>query len=254
MAEGPISEQIFECFCKSMGLSFERIPEEKKARTPDYLLKVGTIEIVVEVKEYGLNREEEESYRCLKETGFAMTEGGEVGKKVRKKIGKSGGQIRARTEGKRPGMLVLLDPTGMGNFMPEDIKAAMHGAFTVRVTIPRRYDPSRPRSARLTHGGGRRMTESDNTSISAVALLWVNGPADVHLYVYHNVHAVVPIEPGILAPYASGQQTYVRDDGWKAVPTGHTTSDGARNEPKVGVVRSTGPFYFEDMLSNAAPL
>ena len=58
------------------------------------------------------------------------------------------------------------------------------------------------------------MTENANTSISAVAALWMPKPSEIRLDVYHNAFASVPIDPSVLAPYVSEQKIYDPDRGW----------------------------------------
>ncbi len=191
MAERTWSEQLFERYCQDKGIPFERIPEAE-TKTPDYRLKVANVEIVVEVKECG----------CIPEPGKDGAD--EPGKQVRQKITDAGKQIRAYAKSKYPAMLVLYDFEGRLLYR-DDIKVAMYGAYTVRRTVPRQYDPSISGRAERMHGGGRKMTKDTNTSISAVAALWMNSPTDIQLHVCHNEHAAVPIEPSILKQYGIPQ-------------------------------------------------
>ena len=195
-----ISEQVFENWCESKGLLVENVPRqsEKKLQTPDYVLEVANLRIVVEVKESNPDYEETEW---------------EVGAKVRDQIKDGGKQIRARTGKKQPGMLVLYDQGQFsGHASPEDIQAAMYGPLKMHFALP--SDSSKPPYVTgVSRGGGRKMTEDTNTSISAVAALWTPTPSEIRLDVYHNVFAAVPIHLGILAPYASEQKIYDPDHG-----------------------------------------
>ena len=50
------------------------------------------------------------------------------------------------------------------------------------------------------------MTPDHNTSISAVGVVFRGGPSwDFDLLVYHNAHAAVPIEPGLLTKHGIRQ-------------------------------------------------
>ncbi len=148
-----------------------------------------------------LNEEERESGRLLDEKGIGGVLTVKPGARVRKKINDSLKQIRARTEGKLPGMLVLYDQGRVaGHIDPYNIKTAMYGLEQVHFAVQR--DPSKsPYAAGMSHGPGQKMTENDNTSISAIAALWMSDASNIHLHVYHNTYAVVPLEPTVLASF-----------------------------------------------------
>ena len=189
----------------------KRIPVEENVRTPDYILNVANIQIVIEVKEWGTSTEKQSSEKLIPEINGKLINR-ELGKWVRKHIEKAGGQIRARTKGKHPGMLVLFDQGGlMGDNSPTDITTAMLGKPTFGLS----RDPSKsPYPIGIRHGAGRKMTPSDNTSISAVAALWMKCPSDIQLHVYHNPYAGVPIQPSILSRYCIPQKVYDCNQGW----------------------------------------
>ena len=214
MASKPDSaEELFEAYCQNKGLSLERIPEKGNAKTPDYVLNVANMKIVIEIKESGTGPEKQASEKPVPEIGGTLTNR-KLGKWVRKKIEKAGRQIRAYTKGKQPSMLVLFNGGQlMGDISPTDITAAMLGQPTVLFAIP--TDPSKsPYPIGMRHGAGRKMTQSDNTSISAVAALWMKAPSDVQLHVYHNPYTGVPIQPSILSQYGIPQKVYDCNQGW----------------------------------------
>jgi hypothetical protein len=47
--------------------------------------------------------------------------------------------------------------------------------------------------------------ETDNTSISAIGSLFMTGPDAVHLAVYHNRFAAIPLNPALLAAHGVPQ-------------------------------------------------
>ena len=63
------SEIWFEKFCKNIGLDCQRIDEEE-SKTPDYLLNINDQNIIIEVKEFSRNKEEQKSDRLLEERGY----------------------------------------------------------------------------------------------------------------------------------------------------------------------------------------
>ena len=199
-AEGrPASEQLFEDYCTRAGIEWRRIAEEH-GKTPDYELAVDGRTIIAEVKEITKNKEERESDRLLKERGYGTVLGGEPGARVRKKIMDSSPQIKARTVGRHPGLLVLYDNGRIaGHLDPYHIMTAMHGLEVVNFAVPR--DPSvRPYATGTRFGPNKKMTRDANTSISAIGALVVTAPDRiVELHVYHNPFAIAPIEPVLLA-------------------------------------------------------
>ena len=63
--------------------------------------------LVVEVKQFDPNEEVEKLYKQLQERGYTDVYGGEPGAKVRLKIQAGAKQLKARSKGKLPALLVL---------------------------------------------------------------------------------------------------------------------------------------------------
>ena len=195
----PVSELLFEDYCTRAGVHWRRIAEEQ-GKTPDYELAVDGRTIIAEVKEITKNKEERESDRLLKERGYGTVLGGKPGARVRKKIMDSSPQIKARTVGRHPGLLVLYDNGQIAGYLDRyHIMTAMHGLEVVSVAVPQ--DPSiRAYRTGTRFGPNKKMTSDANTSISAIGTLVVTAPDRIlELHVYHNPFAAVPIEPLLLA-------------------------------------------------------
>ncbi len=138
------SEQWFEEFCNSVGLKFERI-EEGELKTPDYFLDVDNQKIIVEVKEFARNKEERESDRLLEERGYGEALSNTPGDRVRKKISGASAQIKERTQGIYPSILVLCDIRHgcgqvTGHVDPYNIRVGMYGLEQVHIAVPQ--DPA----------------------------------------------------------------------------------------------------------------
>jgi hypothetical protein len=193
------SEVQFEAFCDRNGFTWERV-SETTTKTPDYALTLSGATVVVEVKEVLPTAEEIESDRLCQERGYGKVIHITPGKTVRKKIADCSKQIKARTEGKYPGVLVLWEHgLCVGRHTePYHIQVAMAGFEQVVLSLPPIQSGLRPSYAGMKHGGSRKMTEDDNTSISAIALLCVPGPDKLLLQVFHNRYAAVPLEPALL--------------------------------------------------------
>src|SRR5438105_2794171 len=125
--ERTVSEGIFEQFCTAKGIAFDRI-DETDQKTPDYYLKCGAVRIVAEVKETSPNAEERESNRVLEQTGVGLAVGGTPGARVRSMIKRCSPQLKARSEGVHPSLLVVFDEGRIcGHVEPYHIRVAMYG-------------------------------------------------------------------------------------------------------------------------------
>ncbi|MBI4480491.1 MAG: hypothetical protein HY651_10760 [Acidobacteria bacterium] len=177
-----------------MGLALQRI-EEEKARTPDYWLTIETQRIVVEVKEIVPNKEEQESDRVMRERGYGNALSTIPGDRVRKKISDCNAQIKARSCAHYPSMLVLFDRGFVANHLsPTQIRTAMYGVEQIHIAVPPIASSVSPYITGMSYGPKRKMTEECNTSISAIGVLFMSGPDRVHLHVYHNKFAAVPLD------------------------------------------------------------
>ena len=195
-------EREFEKFCRQNGIKLSHIQRDE-TKTPDYEMITGDQIIIAEVKDIERNPAERKSdEENDKEWGVGKVRdrgsdtGGKVGDRVRNKIKKASRQIAGRTSGEYPGLLVLYEYDEHG-FRPSHIdsfhiRAAMYGFDNVEIAVPN--DPSNsPYATGIESGGSQRMTGRQNTSISAVAVLY-----DGRLLVYHNDFARVPLDPKTL--------------------------------------------------------
>ena len=62
----------------------------------------------------------------------------------------------------------------------------------------------------MSHGPKKKMTENQNTSISAIGILSTPEKDDIRLDVYHNIHAANPLDPALIADY--GIRQYCLED------------------------------------------
>jgi hypothetical protein len=196
----PISEILFERFCAEVGLECHRVPEspQEGVRTPDYLIKVRAAEIFAEIKHLDPS-DEEKKIRELEEKGIA----GRVttpGKRVGREIADSMRQLRTRAKGRSPAICVIYNNVEFGPRLidPYDVMIGMYGQEVVELQVP---PTGSGRPAAITgyrFGGKRKVTPGQNTTLSAVAALNDLTP-QLTLWVYHNVHAAIPLEPALLA-------------------------------------------------------
>jgi len=164
------SEHLFENLCRLRAIRYRRIAESK-VRTPDYDIFVPRRKIIVEVKEFTVNKGKQHTKQERLKTDFSF---GSVthGDRVRKKILDAGPQMRRRTKNRFPGLLVLFDRGyGFNHLDSNSIRVAMYGLDTVQLAIPRDHRRN-PYVVRWKSGPKRKMTPKDNTSISAIGALY----------------------------------------------------------------------------------
>lgn len=203
------SEILFEAFCNQNGIRVVPIPTKSKEgeETPDYDVYIYGQKVVVEIKQIDPNREEIIQQGLLDSQGFATYDVGTPGARVRSKITAGASQIRVRAKGKHPSMLVLYNNVLLTDHAnPYCIRVAMYGLETHVLGVPKEMDKS-PYLIDKKFGPKRKMTKSENTSISAVTLLVDAAKGVPKLFIYHNIHAEIPLTPEMFRPYGVRQFT-----------------------------------------------
>jgi hypothetical protein len=203
MTVQPESEIFFEKFCSDAKIPYVKVPREVNQKTPDYELIIGTLKVIVEVKQIERNKDEKNSDRLLELRGYGSATGGIPGERVRLKIQSSSRQIKARTQGIHPSLLVLFDGYSFGRHIsPYDLRGAMYGLETFILAVP---GVGPPYVVAKKLGRRRKMTPTANTSISAIATLHQLDSGETKLSVYHNDYAAIPLSPEVLASYSVAQ-------------------------------------------------
>lgn len=188
-----LSEELFEEFCRRVGIQFERLSAEAE-RTPDYDIFLADLRVVVEVKEV--------DPVLPGPTGVTSFT---IGKAIRHDLKKAGKQVKARAKHELPGMIVLFEKQRQ-QLGSSSIRHAMYGEHTVDIRVPTDRSES-PTLVGHYLGGNRQLTPEHNTSIGIVAHLDRDGPDELSLTAYHNRHAFLPIPPERLACYGMRQYT-----------------------------------------------
>jgi hypothetical protein len=185
------SEVRFEEWCRQQQLRYRRIKEAYTAgnRRPDYAVAVPGGWCIVEIKEIEPNPADEQAARQLL-AGKSAPAWVEPGARVRRRIKDAAGQLRKFSKRGLPTVALLVDKTV--SFLTEDfhIITAMSGrqrlVFVVNQPIENAFLGIKP-------GGGATTTATENTSISAVAVLGQPSNGTLVIDLYHNPHARVPI-------------------------------------------------------------
>lgn len=196
MGNKTVSERLFERFCDDNHIEYKRIEAYSipNKNEPDYEIQTLTELVVVEVKQFNPNEEEKKLYKQLWERGYTDAYGGEPGAKARLKIQAGAKQLKARSKGKLPALLVLYNnvPISDRGVDPYEIKTAMYGIEKIDLAL----DPDANRVSLTERGFGpkRKVTPSRNTSLSAVGALYSSPNGELSLIVFHNIHAVKPLD------------------------------------------------------------
>ena len=191
MSSKTISESVFERFCTSNELEFERIVEGNDP-TPDYLVTLNGLVVYVEVKQID------------EDTDFSTTRQLRVpGTHIRAKINQARNQVRHAAASGAPGILLVynnLDPLQRFGTEPHDFLAAMYGDLTLIASRE---------AKRITgpfFGRNQSFREGKNDSFSAVG--WLHSESNwVSVHLYENMYAKVSLDYASLPAFISYKRT-----------------------------------------------
>jgi hypothetical protein len=183
------SEILFARLCDNLRIPFVPI-NRSDSKTPDYEVTLGGHKVVTEVKQLDPN-DDDERFLADFRSQSAGCSWSKPGRRVRLKIQDCKKQLKARSQGTFPAMLVIYDNGTAAGTDGTDVKTAMYGDEKVTITPFR--DGATDVSA-IHPGGGRKCTDTYNTTISAVALLYGSSNY-AQLSVFHNHFAAIPIDP-----------------------------------------------------------
>jgi hypothetical protein len=179
------SEDLFEDFLNSNAVRFSRIEEvkQKGAKRPDYLVEIGDLKIVFEVKQFG---DDEDDERAQFTGGWSSTPGA----RLRQLITRSKKQIQFGADQGIASVLLVYNNTdpvfqlrGTDEF---DFRTAMYGELTMLI------DKQAQETSEFFHGRKNEMQESKNTSFSAVGHLSNRGGTTT-VTLWENAYAKVKI-------------------------------------------------------------
>ena len=202
------SEELFRRFCKSRGWRIARIDAHSMppgSNVPDFRLRFAdSAGIVVEVKQFDPNPEEQEARRRLV-AGELVLQGATPGKRLRGVISQANKQLKA-FGGSEPGMLVVHNRTvNSQHDHCYSVLTAMRGLDVIDVYVP--AEPGSPPVFGTDRPGpGKKLTAEMNTSVSCIAVLrefWsdssgMTGDPEYALDLYHNQFAKRPLDPSHL--------------------------------------------------------
>ena len=162
-------------------------------RSPDYFLKIGDYQIIVEVTEFKLNEEEKEQLSELRKKG-AVAHWSSTERRIRDEIEKKNKQIKPFVQRHNcPSILLIYDDREeFAGTNSDNIKYAMYGKDSHIVGIDSNFDGP-PVYIRNKFGGRRKMTKDEKTYISAIGHLFTDNK-NLKINLYHNYYSKCPIE------------------------------------------------------------
>jgi hypothetical protein len=199
------SEEMFEKFLTENNLPFEKIKEEDSPR-PDYLVQVGELKLVFEVKELA----EDENFGVLKNflRPDIKVHSRTLGDHVRSKISDAKKQIQYAAKQGLPSILVLynnIDPLHMFGTEDMDFISAMYGETTVILNKKTKA------VSESFQGKNQSLSAIKNTSFSSVARLRPYS-GKMTLTLFENVFSKVKIPYEQLPPCFEVKRVEISDE------------------------------------------
>lgn len=193
------SESLFEHYCETNGVPCRRVPESTVC-SPDYMIQLGDAVVVCEIKQLDMGHSERQAWSQLREKGHGAFF---VPHRLRQKLKNVSRQVKSASTVGTPTILVVFDNTMFGGLLSHDhVIQAMYG----RVRYPiRTTSNGEPTLGAPFLGGNRAFTPTQNTAVSALAVLEEVSGA-LRLRVYHNLHAAVQLDPRLLDGLAVDQR------------------------------------------------
>jgi hypothetical protein len=194
------SERLFAAICSRHGYVVSKLQPHARLRTADFSVNANGVRFIAEVKELTPNRDDLRQIREMKETG-TTSGGGNISARARKVIKEASIQLRSHKNDGVPLLIVVYDNVRtedgrvaypMYYVEPHIIDAAMYGDLVVTVPMKSGTLKKPDRS-----GGGRMMTETTKTYVSAVAV--ISDWDDKSLLIHHNCFATIPFPIAIFS-------------------------------------------------------
>lgn len=194
------SERLFEYFCITRKLLFERVPESSLP-SADYLLLFKDYKIVAEIKQLEPNKEEKEVIRKPVEEWdqYDVFHWGIPGERIRKKIKSAMPQLQALSQGVLPTVIILYNNIKVWPELADEyaIRVAMYGIETAIISSEVAPEGG-AKILQKWYGQRKQATSNQNTTLSAIAVM-ENIENDVTMKIYHNYYAKNLIEKNIFA-------------------------------------------------------
>jgi len=199
-----VSTKLFRSFCKDNDIRCDPVPCEQTEKTPDFDVFPRRNKVAIEVKE--LRKPDSENPVD------------DPAKRLRRIIKSGYSQIKKRTKGLYPGLIIIYDNESGQNVESTDIKNAMYGQETIKTQI----DTDTGSIVGPTNGyqgKDKICTELDNKSLSGVALLRYVGLVS-QLDIFFNIHSDAKLPTGWFR-FQRCSQFSIRLERHGQIPTWH---------------------------------
>jgi len=199
------SEVYFETWCKNSGIENRRIKEAftQGNQRPDYAIRINQQWCIVEVKQLDPQPDDEKLRKELI-AGNSGVRWLDPGVRLRHPIRVAARQLRKFSKRGLPTVLCLFDQTISFHLEPFQLEQAMFGVRKLHFEVSE--NPAhQPRFLGNRFGEKSTLTKSTNTSISAVAVLYLSPEHILSVDLYHNPYARVPIPLDVSAAFVRKQ-------------------------------------------------
>ena len=197
------SELLFEQICRKRKITYDPILRSGN-RTPDYLIKIGENDIVIEVKQLNQNKNDVKRYDNVFKEKKSIVFFPDHKSRVRKKIKIASKQLRQFSKNKNSAILVLYDNThGFSTLNNYSILTSMYGDESIPILVDKKNEPF---AGPTRFGNEKKMTEKNKNYISAVGMINIIN-SEPELDLFHNVYADFPINFSIAGVLVRKQYT-----------------------------------------------
>lgn len=184
------SERLFEYFCNTHKLLFDRVPE-CSSPSADYLLLFNNYKIITEIKQFEPNKEEKEALRKPIEEWdeYDIFHWGIPGERIRKKIKSAMPQLQALSQGVFPTLMIIYDNIKVWPELADEyaIRIALYGIETAIIS-PEVAPEGGAKILHRWYGHRKQATSNQNTTLSAIAVIEEDKNC-VTIRIYHNYYA-----------------------------------------------------------------
>ncbi|MFZ3122802.1 MAG: hypothetical protein WA104_05500 [Thermodesulfovibrionales bacterium] len=173
MIKKPEAETVFERFCNSNNIKWEKIKEGENA-APDYKVFFNGDIVYIEVKQI----DKDDNFNAPRSSRT-------LGSHIREKIKEARRQVKAVSKQGAPAILLVynnLDGLQRFGTSPQDFKTAMYGEMTLT------FDKNENKFTDYFHGRNRSFSKDKSTYFSAVGFLYQTRES-VGITLYENAHA-----------------------------------------------------------------
>ena len=203
------SEALFLEYCKLRGYVANRIrAPQDTGRFPDYEMYIGESRIILEIKEFNANPDDEREAKAIRESRIEVS-GDEPGRRVRTHIEDAERQLRRYDAANVPTLILLYDNIVVDGFHVHPTDFCIHplapynidvGMYGLQIANIRLHQDGRTESLGDTRGDKRTLRHTHRTNVSAVAVLYDYAPDyGLFLIIYHNYYARIPLPKSLFA-------------------------------------------------------